>query len=78
MDVPVEGFEQQIQLNYIGTVKTIKAVLPGMLTRRSGHIVIVSSMLGVIGRCMVEGGDWDGDSAWTSRGSAGVAGCQDW
>lgn len=34
--------------NYFGTVALTKAVLPGMLARRSGHIVVVSSLMGYL------------------------------
>ena len=45
----VADFERQVSVNYLGTVKTIKAALPGMLERRSGHVVIVTSALAVLG-----------------------------
>lgn len=34
--------------NYFGVVDTIKAVLPGMRARKSGHIVNISSMTGLV------------------------------
>ena len=34
--------------NYFGVVDTIKAVLPGMRARRSGHIINISSMTGLV------------------------------
>jgi short-subunit dehydrogenase len=34
--------------NYFGTVALTKAVLPGMLARRSGHIVVISSLMGYL------------------------------
>ena len=34
--------------NYFGVVDTLKAVLPGMRARRSGHIVNISSMTGLV------------------------------
>jgi short-subunit dehydrogenase len=34
--------------NYFGTVALTKAVLPGMLARKSGHIVVVSSLMGYL------------------------------
>jgi NAD(P)-dependent dehydrogenase (short-subunit alcohol dehydrogenase family) len=37
-------FERTIQLNYLGTVKLIMGLLPGMRERRRGHIVNVSSI----------------------------------
>jgi NAD(P)-dependent dehydrogenase (short-subunit alcohol dehydrogenase family) len=34
--------------NYFGVVDTVKAVLPGMRARQSGHIVNISSMTGLV------------------------------
>jgi len=39
----------QMRVNYMGTVNTIQAVLPGMLQRRKGRLVVVASTLGVLG-----------------------------
>ena len=33
----------------MGTVNSVQAALPGMLARRSGRVVLVASMLGVLG-----------------------------
>jgi short-subunit dehydrogenase len=46
-EMPVELIEQLTQVNWLGTVYTVKAVLPGMLERGRGHIVIVSSGAGI-------------------------------
>ena len=45
----VEEFERLVQVNYLGAVYATKAVLPGMVERRRGHIVNVSSIVGRIG-----------------------------
>lgn len=42
-------FSELIQVNYIGTVNMIRLVMPGMVERKSGHIINVISMAGVIG-----------------------------
>ena len=34
--------------NYFGVVDTLKAVLPGMRARRSGHVINISSMTGLV------------------------------
>lgn len=39
-----EDFIAQIQVNLIGVINTLDAVLPGMCQRRSGHIAALSSM----------------------------------
>lgn len=38
-----------METNFFGTVALTKAVLPSMLERGSGHIVVVSSLVGIIG-----------------------------
>ena len=38
-----------MEVNYMGTVAMTKAVLPSMLARRSGHIIVISSVAGKIG-----------------------------
>lgn len=42
-------FRAQIETNLFGTVNAVKAVLPGMVQRQSGQIVIISSGAGLIG-----------------------------
>ncbi len=39
-----EGIELQIRVNLIGVSNSIGAVLPGMLRRKSGHLVAISSL----------------------------------
>ncbi|QNM98002.1 SDR family oxidoreductase [Chitinimonas koreensis] len=41
-----------IEVDYLGTVALTKAVLPGMLARRSGHLVAVTSLVGKFGTPM--------------------------
>jgi 3-dehydrosphinganine reductase len=48
-DLSLDTFEQLMAVNYFGTVYITKAVLPGMLTRGSGHIINISSMAGYLG-----------------------------
>ncbi len=42
-------FEQQMAVNYFGTLHTIRAVVPAMVERRRGHLVLVSSTVGFLG-----------------------------
>lgn len=42
-------FERMMRVNYLGTVHTTLAVLPGMSDRRRGHIVNVASVAGQLG-----------------------------
>jgi short-subunit dehydrogenase len=48
-DIDVDEVENLVQVNLLGTVYPIKAVLPGMLERGRGHIVVVSSVAGRFG-----------------------------
>lgn len=42
-------YRRQVELNQMGTVHAVRAVLPGMLSRGRGHLVLVSSVVGLIG-----------------------------
>jgi short-subunit dehydrogenase len=46
-ETPPELIEQLTQVNWLGTAYTVQAALPGMLERRRGHVVIVSSGAGI-------------------------------
>lgn len=48
-DLRIAHLEEIVQVNFLGTVYAIEAVLPSMLARGSGHIVGISSMAGVRG-----------------------------
>ena len=47
-DVSVEEAAHQLATNYLGTVRLLKAVLPAMREQRSGRIVVVGSIGGII------------------------------
>jgi 3-dehydrosphinganine reductase len=47
-EIPVEIFHQMMDVDYFGTVNMVKALLPGMLERGSGHIVNISSITGFL------------------------------
>jgi short-subunit dehydrogenase len=48
-ELPLEKAEQMTKVNWLGTLYTVKAALTGMLERRRGHIVVISSGGGVRG-----------------------------
>jgi 3-oxoacyl-[acyl-carrier protein] reductase len=45
-DMTLDEVERMTRINWLGTVNTVAAVLPGMLDRARGHIVVVSSGAG--------------------------------
>jgi 3-dehydrosphinganine reductase len=47
--LPSQAFDETMAVNYLGTVHLLRAVLPAMRARRSGHIVLISSGAGLIG-----------------------------
>jgi short-subunit dehydrogenase len=52
---PLEGLslatmQSVFNTNFFGAVRLVKAVLPGMKRRRQGHIVVVSSVMGLQGK----------------------------
>jgi 3-dehydrosphinganine reductase len=42
-------FEDQMALNYFGTLHAVRAVVPTMLERHAGHLLLVSSTAGLVG-----------------------------
>lgn len=48
-DMLLEVERAMMEVNYFGTVALTKAVLPSMLVRRAGHVVVISSVMGYVG-----------------------------
>jgi short-subunit dehydrogenase len=55
IDASLDAFESMMDVNYMGTVRCTKAVLPHMLQSGGGHIVNVASMAGKIGSAKSSG-----------------------
>lgn len=47
-EMPAERINKIMQVNYEGTVNTVKAVLPGMLQRGCGDLILFGSLAGVM------------------------------
>jgi short-subunit dehydrogenase len=47
-DIPLDSVEGMVRTNFLGAAYCIKAMLPSMIERRSGHIVNISSVAGKI------------------------------
>jgi hypothetical protein len=48
-ETPIETIETMLRTNYLGTVYCTREVLPSMIARRSGAVVNISSVSGIIG-----------------------------
>jgi 3-dehydrosphinganine reductase len=48
-DIDIEYFHRMIDVHYFGTLNMVKAVIPGMIERKAGHIVNISSIAGFHG-----------------------------
>ena len=44
-----DDYGRAMELNYVGTVRSIKAVVEPMVARRRGHIIVVGSAMSVVG-----------------------------
>jgi short-subunit dehydrogenase len=49
VDMSYEEIDRVVAVNVLGTMYAIRAVLPGMIARRRGHIVTIGSIAGRIG-----------------------------
>lgn len=49
IDTQVAVDERIMRINYLGAVALTKGLLPAMVSRRRGHLVVISSLVGYIG-----------------------------
>lgn len=50
-NISIEEMKQVFETNFFGVVRMMKEVMPDMKKRRSGHIVVMSSVMGLQGLC---------------------------
>lgn len=48
-EAKLETVRKLMEINFFGTIALTKAVLPGMIRQKSGHIVVISSVMGKLG-----------------------------
>lgn len=46
----MDDMKKVFETNFFGTVRMIKEVMPDMKKRRAGHIIVMSSVMGLQGR----------------------------
>lgn len=49
LETPIEVYERTMAVNYFGSLYVVRAVLPEMLERKQGRIVLISSGAGLVG-----------------------------
>ena len=52
-DMTLEEIRHNFETNFFGHVAMTKAVLPQMRSQRSGHVIMVSSMAGLVGQPLI-------------------------
>ncbi len=55
LEMPPEQWEQMIQVNLLGVYYTTRAILPGMIERRTGDIINIASTAGLRGAPVTSG-----------------------
>lgn len=48
--IPIEEMKKVFETNFFGVIRMIKEVMPDMKKRRGGHIIVVSSVMGLQGK----------------------------
>jgi len=64
-DLPGDIFRQMMEINYFGTLHVARAVVPEMIRRGKGHLINISSLVGIIATF---GYSAYGASKWAIRG----------
>lgn len=48
--ISLDEMKKVFETNFFGTVRMIKEVMPDMKNRRNGHIIVMSSVMGLQGK----------------------------
>lgn len=48
--ISLDEMKKVFETNFFGTVRMIKEVMPDMKKRRNGHIIVMSSVMGLQGK----------------------------
>lgn len=48
--ISLDEMKKVFETNFFGTVRMIKEIMPDMKKRRSGHIIVMSSVMGLQGK----------------------------
>lgn len=51
--ISIEEMKKVFETNFFGVVRMIKEVMPDMKKRRSGHIIVMSSVMGLQGMSII-------------------------
>ena len=49
IDADVADLDRVMRINYMGSIHVLKAVIPGMIERRQGHLAVIGSISGRMG-----------------------------
>ena len=66
----MQEMKQVFETNVFGVIRMIKEVMPDMKKRRGGHIIVISSVMGLQGR-EEEGGEGGEKGGGVERRGAG-------
>lgn len=48
--IPIEEMKKVFETNFFGVIRMIKEVMPDMKQRKGGHILVISSVMGLQGK----------------------------
>lgn len=73
LDLPLEQFDEMMQVNFFGSMHLTRLLLPAMIERKGGHVAFVNSLVGLMG---IFGYTAYAASKWALRGFAEALRCE--